>query len=166
MPGYHGNTRYNYFNPSSFSHNIPFFHEEQGQEGCSKKPVATVYDEKNDLVTMELAPAYCVDGLDGLRRTFRFSDTEILMHDTYTIKDGIKITERFITTTKPRVKGNTVALDNIHIVGSDNSKLKIAEVPYSAQFPDEKGSYDQICYCLDYVLKKGEKDFKLKIITK
>ena len=125
-----------------------------------------VYNKENDYVTMEIAPAYCVEGLNGLRRTFRFSDTEILMHDTYTIEKGIKITERFVTTTKPRVKGNTVALDNIHIVGSENSKLNIAEVPYSSQFPDEKGSFDQICYCLDYVLNEGEKDFKLKIITK
>ena len=164
-PDYHGGSRYKYFNPSSFSHNIPFFGENQGQEGCSKEPVSADYDKKTDSVTMNLEVAYCVEGLERYKRTFYFTDDEILMHDKFKADKGIKITERFVTTTKPRVKGSTVALDDVHIVGSDNSTLKIAEVPYSAQFPDENGSFDQICYCLDFVLNEGEKDFKLKIIA-
>lgn len=164
-PDYHGGSRYNYFNPSSFAHSIPFFGEKQGQEGCSKAPVSAVYKKTRDLVYMDITPAYCVKGLSKAERVFQFKDDEILMHDKYDIEKGIKITERFVTTTKPRVKGNTVGLDDVHIVGSDNAILKIAEVPYSAQFPDEKGSYDQICYCLDYVLKEGETEFTLKILA-
>lgn len=162
-PDYHGSSRYKYFNPSSFSHNIPFFNGEKGQEGCSREPVRAVYNAKKDTVSMEIAPAYCLEGLKSIKRTFKFEEKDILMRDVYEIDGKTKITERFVSTTKPRVNGNTIALDNVYLVGSDNATLKIAEVPYSAQFPDEKGSYDQICYCFDYELKEGESEFVLKI---
>lgn len=162
-PDYHGSSRYKYFNPSSFSHNIPFFNGEKGQEGCSREPVRAVYNAKKDTVSMEIAPAYCLEGLKSIKRTFKFEEKNILMRDVYEIDGKTKITERFVSTTKPRVNGNTIALDNVYLVGSDNATLKIAEVPYSAQFPDEKGSHDQICYCFDFELKEGESEFVLKI---
>ena len=112
---------------------------------------------------MEIAPAYCLEGLKSIKRTFKFDKKDILMRDVYEIDGKTKITERFVSTTKPRVNGNTIALDNVYLIGSDNATLKIAEVPYSAQFPDEKGSYDQICYCFDFELKEGESEFVLKI---
>lgn len=162
-PDYHGSSRYKYFNPSSFSHSIPFFNGEKGQEGCSREPVRAVYNKKKDTVSMEIAPAYCLDGLKSINRTFKFEEKDILMRDVYEIEGNAKITERFVSTTKPRVNGNTIALDNVYLVGSDSATLKIAEVPYSAQFPDENGSFDQICYCFDFELKEGEKEFVLKI---
>jgi hypothetical protein len=85
------------------------------------------------------------------------------MKDEFKFNAPTIATERFVTTTKPIVDGNKVTLDDTVLVGSKNSVLKVVEVPYSAQFPDENGSYDQICYCLDYTLYQGETDFELKI---
>lgn len=161
-PGYHGHRRYEYFNPSSFSHNVPYF-DGKGQDGCRRAPVFVKYNKKNDVAYMDFTGGYGVEGLLKAERTFYFGENEITLKDNYKLSKNLKITERFVSTVKPRVKGNTVHIDDVYLIGSDNSTLKIAEVPYSAQFPDEKGSFDQICYCFDYQLNEGETEFTLKI---
>ncbi|MBQ3018945.1 MAG: hypothetical protein IJD89_08375, partial [Clostridia bacterium] len=143
-------------------HNVPYF-DGKGQDGCRRAPVFVKYNKKNDAAYMDFTGGYGVEGLLKAERTFYFGENEITLKDNYKLSKNLKITERFVSTVKPRVKGNTVHIDDVYLIGSDNSTLKIAEVPYSAQFPDEKGSFDQICYCFDYQLNEGETEFTLKI---
>ena len=161
-PGYHGNQRYTYFNPSSFSHNVPYING-IGQDGVRRAPVFVKYNKKNDAAYMDFTGGYGIKELEKAERTFYFGEKEILLKDEFKTSKELKITERFVSTTKPRVKGNTVHIDDIYLIGGDTAVLKIVEVPYSAQFPDENGSYDQICYCFDYELKEGAREFTLKI---
>lgn len=159
---YHGNDRYSNFNPSALSHNIPFFNGIP-QDGVRREIVFAKYDKKNDSVYMDFTAGYGVETLDKAERTFYFRDDEIIMQDKFKFNAPTIATERFVTTTKPIVDGNKVTLGDTVLVGSRNSVLKVVEVPYSAQFPDENGSYDQICYCLDYTLYQGERNFELRI---
>ena len=159
---YHGSDRYSNFNPSALSHNIPFFNGIP-QDGVRREIVFAKYNKENDSVSMDIKAGYGVETLEKAERIFYFKDDEIIMHDKFRFNAPTIATERFVTTTKPIVDGNRVTLDDTVLVGSKNSVLKVIPVPYSAQFPDENGSYDQICYCLDYTLYKGERNFELKI---
>ena len=85
------------------------------------------------------------------------------MRDEFEFTDDAVITERFVTTYKPRVEGNIAYVDDVRVICECDATLKVVEQPFVDQLPDENGSYNKICYLLDYTLNNGNTTFKATI---
>jgi len=164
-PGYQGDRRHEYFQPSSFSHNIPYFNG-KGQGGDCTDKARAVYDEKAGSVYMDFTLGYSRiehPTLEKAERTITPLDDVIYIFDRFEFSEDAEITERFVTTIKPVVEGNTVILDDVTFTCDSEASLTVKEQPYVDQLPDEKGSYNKICYLLDYTLSKGITEFKATV---
>ena len=91
------------------------------------------------------------------------TDDFIGIYDRYEFSEKPVIVERFVTTIKPIVKGNSVILDDVRFTLESEATLNIVEQPYVDQLPDENGSFNKICYLLDYTLADGVMEFKATI---
>lgn len=165
-PGYQGSRRNEYFQPSSFSHNIPYFNG-KGQGGDWEGKARAVYDEKTSTVYMDFTHGYDVKNvhttLTKAERSFTLTDDKIDIYDKFTFTEKAKITERFVTGYKPRVEGNIVFVDDVRVICNCDATLNIIEQPYVDQLPDEDGNYNKICYLLDYTLNGDNTEFKATI---
>ncbi len=157
--GYHTSKRYTFFHPSSFSHNIPII------DGCGQSDIATddaicVYDRKNEKLSIEIGPAYRLDYLKSLDRSFLFSEREIVLTDTYDIERDVEIKERFVSLIEPKILGDVVKIDDVAIKNPDGimPQITVKEVKAHAS---TVGKHN--VYLIDYTLPRGEKSFKLKI---
>ena len=125
---------------------------------CNIEDDGTVYMDftlgygKNDHPTLEKA-----------ERTLKPTDDKIEIYDRYEFDGDAVITERFVTTVKPIVDGNSVILDDVRFTCEGGATLNIVEQPYVDQLPDENGNYNKICYLLDYTLNKGVYEFAATI---
>ena len=164
-PGYQGSRRNEYFQPSSYSHNLPYF-DGIGQGGDDENKARAVYDEKNGTVYMDFTLGYSKKDHPTLRkaeRTFKPLDDKIELHDKFTFDGKSVITERFVTTIKPTVQGNTVILDDVRLTTHSDVTLNIIDQPYVDQLPDENGNYNKICYLIDYKLNGENTEFNATI---
>ena len=164
-PGYQGSRRHEYFQPSSFSHSLPYF-DGIGQGGDSTDKARAVYDEKTGDVYMDFTIGYDLKKHTKLRkaeRTFNLTDDEIKLYDKFTFEGGAKITERFVTTIEPRVEGNTVIMGDVRLTAHGDVDLNVVYQDYVSQLPDENGKYEQVCYCIDYTLKGDDTEFRATI---
>ena len=164
-PGYQGSRRNEYFQPSSFSHNLPYF-VGIGQGGDDTNKARAVYNEETGVVYMDFTLGYDRKKhtkLQRAERSFKPLDDKIEMYDKFTFSDKTEITERFVTTIKPVVDGTTVTLDDVILSTSSDVTLRVIEQPYVDQLPDENGSYDKICYLLDYTLNGDLSEFHATI---
>lgn len=163
-PGYQGSRRNEYFQPSSFSHSVPYFNG-KGQGGDDSNKARAVYNEETGVVYMDFTLGYSKIVHPTLRkaeRRFLPLDDKIEIHDTYSFTEKAVITERFVTTIKPLVDGTTVILDDVRVTPNTPVTLNIVEQPYVDQLPDENGNYNKICYLIDYTLVDTE-EFKATI---
>ena len=165
-PGYQGSRRNEYFQPSSFSHNLPYFNG-KGQGGDWTGKARAVYNEDTQTVYMDFTHGYDVNNvhttLEKAERTFKVADDRIDLFDKFTFTEPAVITERFVTTYKPRIEGNSVYVDDVRVTCNCDATLNIVEQPYVDQLPDENGSYNKICYLLDYTLNGDLTEFSLTI---
>lgn len=164
-PGYQGERRHEYFQPSSFSHNIPYF-DGKGQGGDCQDKARAVYNENDGTVYMDFTLGYGKNDHPTLKkaeRTLKPTDDKIEIYDRYEFDGDAVITERFVTTVKPTVDGNSVILDDVRFTCEGGASLNIVEQPYVDQLPDENGNYNKICYLLDYTLNKGVYEFTATI---
>ncbi|MBQ8146304.1 MAG: heparinase II/III family protein [Clostridia bacterium] len=154
-PGEWNPSRYKNFHPSSFSHSVPYFNG-IGQGGDDENKARAVFDEKTGWVYMDFTLGYGKTEHPTLvraERSFLPLDDKITVHDKFTFKDKAKITERFVTTIKPKSDGSTVIIDDVRLSVKSSACLNIIEQSYSDQLPDENGNYNKICYLIDYTLK-------------
>ncbi len=164
-PGYQSNRRNEYFQPSSFSHNIPYF-DGKGQGGDCQDKARAVYNENDGTVYMDFTLGYGKGDHPTLKkaeRTLKPTDDNIVIYDRYEFDSEAVITERFVTTIKPTVDGSSVILDDVRFTCESGATLNIVEQPYVDQLPDENGNYNKICYLLDYTLNKGVYEFTATI---
>ncbi|MBO5312464.1 MAG: heparinase II/III family protein [Clostridia bacterium] len=164
-PGYQGSRRNEYFQPSSFSHNVPYF-DGMGQGGDDTNKARAVYNEVDGSVYMDFTLGYDRKKHAGLVKAERVlipTDDKIELRDKFTFTTEPKITERLVTTIKPRVDGNSLILGDVRVTLNSPATLNIVEQEYVDQLPDENGNYNQIAYCLDYTLDKGCFDFAITI---
>ena len=164
-PGYQSDRRNEYFQPSSFSHNIPYF-DGKGQGGDCRDKARAVYNENDGTVYMDFTLGYGKDDHPTLKkaeRTLKPTDDKIEIYDRYEFDSDAVITERFVTTVKPTVDGNSVILDDVRFTCEGGASLNIVEQPYVDQLPDENGNYNKICYLLDYTLNRGVTEFTATI---
>ena len=164
-PGYQGSRRNEYFQPSSYSHNLPYF-DGKGQGGDCKDKARAVYDEKSGFVYMDFTLGYSKKDhptLTKAERTFTPLDDTIELYDKFTFDGKSVITERFVTTIKPSIDGNTVIMDDVRMTTNSDVTLNVIEQPYVDQLPDENGSHDKICYLIDYTLNGDTTEFRATI---
>ena len=164
-PGYQGSRRNEYFQPSSFSHNLPIF-DDMGQGGDDTNKARAVYNEETGVVYMDFTLGYDRKKhykLQKAERSFKPLDDRIEMHDKFTFSDKTKITERFVTTIKPQIDGNTAIMGDVRLSTTTDATLNVIEQPYVDQLPDENGNYNQICYLLDYTLNGDTTEFNAVI---
>ena len=151
-PGYQGSRRNEYFQPSSFSHNLPYF-DKKGQGGDNTNKARAVYDEKTGIVTMDFTLGYdpkVHPKLKSAIRGFKPLDDKIEIHDEYVFSDKTEITERFVSVIKPRVDGKAVIVEDVRLTPKSDVTLNIVEQPFVDQLPDENGNHNKICYLIDY----------------
>lgn len=160
-PGKWNPSRYENFHPSSFSHSLPYFNG-KGQGGDDENNARAVYNKETGWVYMDFTLGYSkIDHPTLIRaeRSFKPTSDKIEMHDKFTFSGKTKITERFVTTIKPYVDGSSVIVDDVRLSTSSDVTLNIIEQTYADQLPDENGSYEKLCYLIDYTLNGDAEDF-------
>ena len=164
-PGYQSNRRNEYFQPSSFSHSIPYF-DGKGQGGDCTDKARAVYNAETGEVYMDFTLGYSKKDHPSLVKAERILtplDDKIDILDRYEFSSDAKITERFVTTIKPVTDGDSVIMDDVRFTCHGGATLNIVEQPFVDQLPDENGNYNKICYLLDYTLNEGVKEFKATV---
>ena len=167
-PGYQGSRRNEYFQPSSFSHNLPYF-DGIGQGGDDTNKARAVYNEETGVVYMDFTLGYDKKKhtkLQKAERMFLPLDDKIEMHDKFTFSDKTKITERFVTLIKPVVEGSDIIVEDVRVSPSSDVTLEVIEYQMVDQLPDENGSYEKTCYLIDYTLNGDATEFKATITFK
>ena len=165
-PGYQSNRRNEYFQPSSYSHNLPYFNG-KGEGGDWDGKARAVYNEETGVVYMDFTNGYDIKRvhttLKKAERFFKPMDDKIEMHDKFEFSEPAVITERFVTTYKPRVEGNIAYVNDVRVICECDATLNVVEQPFIDQLPDENGNYNKICYLLDYTLNGNTTEFKATI---
>ena len=151
--GYHGNQRYTFFHPSSFSHNLPFF-DGVGQDGYRREDVKIEYIPHENTIYMDFTRGYGIDYLEKAERMFYFTDSVVTLNDRFTLKKDSVITERFVTKIKPKLLGKHVILDGVKISPVNNIVPTITLEKHPGHLAN---TIDEV-YCIDYVLE-GETEF-------
>ena len=160
VDGYHGNKRYTFFHPSSWSHNVPYFGDKP-QDGIRREPNVIIdYDEKTNTASYEFARAYGLDYVKSINRSFVLNEDNIILTDVFDVVDGTPITERFVTYSKPVLEGDVLILDGVKFKPDIPAKpdIKYVKAPNhvnSDTFTD--------VYCIDYTLPLNVKTFKAEI---
>lgn len=162
-PGYHETERYTYFNPSSFSHNVPYFNGIP-QDGIRRADAYAEYDEQTETVSLDFTGGYGVPELKKAVRAFTFSEAMITLRDTFVATSPMVVTERFVAVIEPRVEGIEVIVGDVRLVPKTDVTLNLVRQPYCAQLPDANGSHQQTAYCIDYTLKAGQTVFDLEML--
>lgn len=93
-------TRYNFLHTSSRGHSVPIVdgqYQKPGREYCAKD---ALWD--GSVFSMELADAYRVEGLQSLKRSFRVTDSGVILTDR--IESTTPVTERFISQELPALE--------------------------------------------------------------
>jgi len=153
--GYHFDKRYTFFHPSAESHNLPVINGEfQNHRGVEDVHVS--YNEGTSVASMDIAPAYRMDNLKSLVRSFEFSDYEIKLKDSFTFTEEAQVTERFISVIKPKIVDGVAIIDDVTLVQDDNITPIITE----RQVKSHKGEPHSV-YVIEYPLPKAQTEFKL-----
>ena len=165
-PGYFGKERNTYFQPSSFSHNVPYFNG-KGQGGAWEGKARAVYNKDTKELYMDFTHGYDVENvhttLKKAERRFKMEDDSIKIHDSYEFSEKATITERFVSRIKPRIEGNIAYIEDVRVICECDATLNVVEQPFVDFLPDENGNHNKICYLLDYTLNGDNTEFKATI---
>ena len=149
---YHGAKRYTFFNPSSFSHNVPFF-DGIGQDGVRREDVLIDYDEQNSVAKLDITNAYGYENVKKVVRTFTMLDDSVKVEDEFDLKDGTVTTERFVTTTKPVQEGRYIVVGDVRLVPDARDAMPKVSMVHNRNHIDHNTFTD--VYCIDYVLPEN-----------
>ena len=94
--------------------------------------------------------------LKKAERYFTALDDKLLMRDEFEFDGTAVITERFVTTFKPRVEGNIAYVDDVRVICECDATLNVVEQPFVDQLPDENGSYKDTCVAYKDLNGDGE----------
>lgn len=155
LPGYHTAERYTFFNPSSYSHSIPFF-DGVGEDSIARDDVFVEYDWENQRASLEFARAYGVDFLKKALRTFNFEEKKVTLKDSFELTCDKEITERFISVIEPLASGNSITIDDVTLAAKCGTVPKI-----STKKAEKHLGGEYTVYIIDYVLPKGQTEFEL-----
>ena len=108
---YFGERRYERFECGSRGHNLPIIggkFQRAGKEFCAKDVIILEHG-----ITMDIAPAYGLECLKSLIRNVSFNQSEgslTLIDEIDLSSDDISVVERFVTFSKPEIRGGKIIL--------------------------------------------------------
>lgn len=164
-PDYHGHLRYTYFQPSSYSHNVPIL-DGIGQDGVRRERVIPKYNEADSSLYIDFTGGYGVEKLKKAERQFFLENDKITLKDTFELTDKTEVVERFVTTIKPVQSGSSVILGDVEIQPLTPASLKITPKEYESMV-EKNGSFLDTCYLIDYTLDNTNEfilDMRVKAI--
>ena len=156
--GYHENPRYTFFNPSAYSHNIPFF-DGVGQDGVRRDNVYLNVNEDSSVVSMDFTNGYGQEYLKKAERTFTLSEDKILLCDKFTLTKESEITERFVSVIEPKIIDGKVIIEDVSLECKEGIIPKISIHETETHI----GGIIYNAYLIDYILPTGVCEFNLSI---
>ena len=154
--GYHTKERYTFFNPSAAAHSIPIING-VSEDSIARDDVVVEYDPEKQRARMEFSNAYGVDFVKKVERVFDFSESRIILKDTFTLDLEPQITEHFISIIKPKIEGEKVIIDDVTLVAKGAILPKITTRVAKKHL--DSSPYN--VYILDYELPQGCSEFEL-----
>ena len=97
-----------------------------------------------------------MDFLCHLPRKFTLFENEVILEDSYELTRECEIKERFVTLSKPKIKDGNVYIEDVELC-TDGLMPIISLKEIRHHNSDEYIN----CYILDYVLPKGQREFKI-----
>lgn len=150
-------TRYGFFHCSSRGHSVPIIGEELQKVGDEYRALDFSYE--NGMLSMDIAPAYGLENLKSLVRSFSFDERSITLTDRYTLTDGTQPTERFITLEKTTlVSDGKIEADGVTLTYDPDVCTAIFR---EERVDDKTVGHETVIYLTDFVLKDGVDTFTL-----
>ena len=149
---YFSSERYDIFEPSSRSHNLPIIDGEYQYNSRLAAARDVVYEKGS--FSMDIAGAYRTDKVKSIRRSFKMDDERVTMTDIFDAELGTEITERFVSFTQP--------------IKKEKGVIEIGECIFKHEPELEPDIHTEdaacgFCYIIDFKLPSGEKEFKVVI---
>lgn len=142
------NSRYNHLCTSSAGHNLPVIDGNYQQAG--KECAAKVIKASGNEFIAELASAYNVPEIKGIRRHFKLEDNRLLLSDSFECCGGSHIiTERFMSLAEPELSNGDIKIGGLTI--------KTGILPRIIKHPIKNHSGDEeIVFSIDYEITGDE----------
>lgn len=146
-------TRYDYLCNCSRGHSLPIINGEYQKPGGERRAELS---HVGNLITVEFASAYDVEGLLSVKRSFEHRADSVIMRDAFVGKVE-SVTERFVSLKEPVCHDGCVEISGVRLsYDKDKCNLKITE--------DKEGFIDHRCkenppvptpvYIIDFELKE------------
>ncbi len=153
--GYHDKKRYTFFHPSAYAHSMPLF-DGVGEDSFGREYVLIDYNEEKSEIGMDITSAYGASFLKKAYRSFIFTENSVTLCDSFELAEDKEITERLIAVNEPKILDNVAVIDGVALVQPDG-------ITPSITVKDVKShrGFSHKVYIIDYVLKKGQREFTL-----
>lgn len=151
--------RYSVFCNASRGHSVPIVN---GKEQLPGGEYGGTLTHEGNVITMEIDGAYGQPGFTKLTRTFVYEEDRVVLTDTVA-SDYESLTERFVTTFKPKVLKDWIMVGNVALLfESEKVTVKTSEVVH-----ERHGYFDgtELVYCIDFELKPGLEEIRFVMIT-
>ena len=147
---YFSSERYNIFEPSSRSHNVPII--DGTYQFVSAEAAASDVSYEKGRFSMDIVGAYHTDSVKSIRRTFEMDDDKVVMTDTYVADESASVVERFVTYTEPHVVGDgVIEIGECRFTYSGECELNI----------NTENTSSGVCYLIDFTLLGKDKEIKI-----
>jgi hypothetical protein len=156
LPGYHTEQRYTFFNPSSYSHNIPII-DGEGEDSIKRDDVAVEYDSASERATLDIANAFGKDYVRSVKRSFAFKKDTVTLCDRFELDKKSHIKERFVTVIEPTVCGKIVKIEDVSLICEDGTVPEISVKEAQHHITNEPYPV----YLIDYTLDDGKTEFNI-----
>lgn len=138
--------RYNTLCTRSGGHSVPIL---DGKEQSPGKEFAGKTSFEERIFKIDLTGAYPKTDISSIVREFSFTETGVLLKDTYAFAEECECKERLITLLCPEVKDGCIKLDNVCIYyNTDEWDMHI-----SSAIHRKSGGIDEEVYLIDFERK-------------
>ena len=143
-------TRYGIIQCSSRGHSVPIVGGEHQKFGKDYKATDSKYE--NGVFSTDIAPAYGLDSLKSLIRSFEWTEDAVILRDSFKYEGDGALTERFVTLMPPIVIEDGRIDMRGGVMTYDPEK-------YTLAFSKEPRTEDKFAYFTDLTLKDGVTEF-------
>ena len=157
--------RYETFHCASFGHSVPIFgHGEKDIDKICQKVgeehKATEVEDTDGCFSFDMAKAYGDERILHAYRSFSLSEAKMTLKDSFAVKDGLPICERFILLEKPEILEKGFATEDF--LCRCFGEIASIEVK-TEELLEHDGETTLTVYVLNILLSEKEREFKLEI---
>ncbi|MBQ9116133.1 MAG: heparinase II/III family protein [Clostridia bacterium] len=147
-------TRYTILECSSRGHSVPLIGGACQVTGAEAKASGFKYEDGT--LSMDIAGAYRVEGLESIERSFSFTE------------DAVNLTDKFVYSGSEQIVDRIVSFEKAELVAPDTVQVQSATVKFDPSSCDcvintEQTERGATCYLIDFKLKKGVSSFSCTI---